>query len=163
MGWRKIGGPAAPYGPVVVYSAAPNDLLAGSVAKTLLRTIAINANLLGNTGRLRIAVASTNTSNGNDKTLTVALWDGTTEVNIAAPVSTTSGKTTMKSVYLVNRTSQWFNNAGSSAETSTTATPSSATLNLDSGTLDLRIYGTLASAGDTMTLTRAHVEAHYGG
>lgn len=161
---RSNGARWIPLGPFRAYvSGTLTDAHTGNTNKTLLRAVALPLKYVGAKGRVRFALASTNTNNGNDKTITVALWDGTTEVNITATASTTTGKTMAKSIYSDNSESaQWFNNAGSNAETSATATPTASTLNYASGTGELRVYGTLASAGDTVTLTRLYIDINPG-
>lgn len=161
---RSNGTRWIPLSPFRVYvSGALTDAHTGNTNKTSLRAVTLPLKYVGAKGRLKFAAASTNTNNGNNKTLTVSLWDGTTESDIFAGASTTTGKTVAKSVYSADsESSQWFNNAGSSAETSVSASPAAASLNYASGTAELRVYGTLASAGDTITLTRLTVDIYPG-
>lgn len=163
---RSNGTSWIPLAPFVAYSSgALTAAHTGNTDKTLVATVSLGsiAQFIGPNGRVRIHAASTNTNNGNAKTLTIAMYDGTTEVDIMAVSSTTTGKTVLKSVISADSlTSQWFNNSGSSAESSVTATATASTLNYASGTLDVKTYMTLASGGDTATLTRMRIEVNPG-
>lgn len=142
------------------YAADVSDEITGTTDLVLMREIDLPQKYIGKNGRISLFLQSLNSSNANNKTLILRLWDGTTEWEFLSVASTTNWKTIMRTIGVVGTECNFFNVGKTSISDSTISVSSSGSsqqLSASSSTFKLRIYGQLANSGDLMRLTKLNL------
>lgn len=152
--------------PFVIAQSAAAIALTGTVAETLMASVLIPGGTIGANGRLRIAAVWSNTNNANNKTRAIRFGAAS---GVAGTLYSSITVTTQVSHYnehhICNRNSQSSQigvvpvsaTGGPGAFNSAPVTSTVAT----SSDSYLCFTGTLASAGDTITLESYLVEVMY--
>jgi len=138
---------------------AASVALTGGVAETVLATLPLPAGLIGPNGEIEIEYDMTETNNANNKTVTVRLGGLTGTALLTHTANTLAGRAGRMCMRQrnANNSQQWNGTTFTAAAIALSRGTGAVNLSADSSIV---ITGTLANAGDTLTLESCKIRAY---